>query len=112
MEELLANLKTYLKISDTSEDTLLLLLLNQAYAKVVNKRYPFGATDTQKATALTAYSDVVLDIALFLYNLQGAEGEKAHSENGVSRSYQTLDDYLAPIVSVAKFTSVDDTTAV
>jgi hypothetical protein len=109
MDELLSNIKIYLKITDTSEDALLLLLIRQALAKVVNKRYPFGATDAQKDIALTAYSDVVLDIALFLYNIQGAEGEKVHNENGVNRSYQSVDDYLTGIVPVAKFTSADAT---
>ena len=110
MEELLANLKTYLGITDTSEDAKINLMLNQALGKVIVKRYPFGATEEQKALALTAYFDIVFDIALFLYNTQGAEGEKSHSEPGVSRSYLSIDDYLSSIVPVCKFTSADTTT--
>ena len=103
----LENLKIYLKIdaSDTDEDELLSLLLSQADAKIVKKRYPFGATDEQKALALTAYSDIELDIAVFLYSKMGAEGEKSHSENGISRGYEKAEDYLSGIVSVCKISS-------
>ena len=85
----LTNLKIYLKITDTVEDDLLSLLLAQADAKILQKRFPFDATDEEKALALTAYSDVELDIAVYLYNKQGAEGEKAHNENGMNRSYES-----------------------
>ncbi|HWT74309.1 MAG TPA: phage head-tail connector protein [Mobilitalea sp.] len=114
MDELLSNLKIYLGADyDESKDgNKLSIMLNQALAKVVNKRYPFGSTEAQKTTVLTAYSDVVFDVALFMYNMQGAEGEKSHSENGVNRSYQSIDDLLTGIVPVAKFTSADATVTV
>jgi hypothetical protein len=114
MEELLSNLKTYLgdDYDESRDGNKLPIILNQALAKIINKRYPFGATETQKATVLTAYSDVVFDVALFMYNMQGAEGEKSHNENGINRSYQSIDDLLTGIIPVAKFTSADATTTV
>jgi len=89
MAESLTNLKTYLKIEDASEDSLLSLLLSQADAKIIKKRYPFGATDEEKVLALTAYSDVELDIAVYLYSKRGAEGETSHNENGMNRGYES-----------------------
>lgn len=100
----LENLKTYLN-NDDSEDSLLSLLLSQAENKVLNKRYPFGYANEEKQLALEKYSDVVMDIAVFLYNKQGAEGQTGHSENGISRSYENAgipDSFVQDIVPVAK----------
>lgn len=101
----LEDLKIYLKITDDSEDDLLSLFLSQAENKVLNKRYPYGYTDEEKAKALDKYSDIVLDIAVFLYNKQGAEGQTAHSENGIGRSYENAgipDSFVQDIIPVAK----------
>lgn len=101
----LASLKTYLNITDSLQDEKLSLFLSMAENKVLNKRYPFGYTDEEKATAIEKYSDVVMDIAVFLYNKQGAEGQTGHSENGISRSYENAgipDSFVSDIVPVAK----------
>ena len=100
----LENLKTYLN-NDGSEDILLSLLLSQAENKVLNKRYPFGYTDEQKALGLNKYSDIVFDISIYLYNKRGAEGQTAHNENGINRSYEKAgipDSFVSDIVPVAK----------
>ena len=95
----LENLKTYLgsELEENSDD-LLTLLLKQADAKIINKRFPFGATETEKEQALKQYEDIELNIAVYLYNKRGAEGEKSHSENGISRSYDSVDEYLKDII--------------
>lgn len=101
----LENLKIYLKITDNTEDDLLSLFLSMAENKVLNKRYPYGYTDEEKTAAIEKYSDVVMDIAVFLYNKQGAEGQTGHSENGISRSYENAgipDSFVQDIVPVAK----------
>lgn len=101
----LENLKIYLKITDNTEDDLLSLFLSMAENKVLNKRYPYGYTDEEKTAAIEKYSDVVMDIAVFLYNKQGAEGQTGHSENGISRSYENAgipDSFVSDIVPVAK----------
>lgn len=52
------------------------------------------------------YHTLQLDIAVELYNKQGAEGETSHSENGVSRSYDSayvsnaLLSQIIPVVNV------------
>jgi hypothetical protein len=101
----LENLKIYLKITDDTEDDLLSLFLSMAENKVLNKRYPYGYTDEEKTAAIEKYSDVVMDIAVFLYNKQGAEGQTGHSENGISRSYEKAgipDSFIQDIIPVAK----------
>lgn len=37
------------------------------------------------------YQCLVCEAAAYLYNKRGAEGQTAHSENGVSRSYESGD---------------------
>jgi hypothetical protein len=101
----LENLKTYLSISDASEDGLLSLLLNSADKKILNKRYPFGYTDEEAVIALEKYSDIELDIAVYLYNRKGSEGQTGHSEIGIGRSYESAgipDSYVRDIVPICK----------
>jgi len=88
MEELLTNLKLYLGITDTSEDTLLSFLLNVAGQKILDRLYPF---DDTKTSVPSRYLMKQVEIAQFLYNKRGAEGETSHSENGVSRTYENAD---------------------
>ncbi len=83
------NLKLYLGITDNSEDGLLSLLIKQADAAIIKKRYPFGATEEQKSKALLDYADIELNIAVYLYNKIGAEGQTSHNENGVNRGYES-----------------------
>lgn len=99
---MLLKLKTLLEIaeSETDEDILLALLITKATNKVVNTRHPYGCDDTQKATAVLRYEDIILDVAVYLYSKKGAEGQTVHSETGVSRSYESAgipQSYLADI---------------
>lgn len=51
------------------------------------------------------FSDLQLQIAVYLFNKQGAEGETSHSENGVSRGYENSDipeTLLAQIIPLAR----------
>lgn len=51
------------------------------------------------------YLNVQIQIATELYNKRGAEGQLAHSENGISRSYEKSDvspSLLSQITPMAK----------
>lgn len=98
----LKQLKTMLGIDveSTTENEALTLYLQIAERRVLNKAYPYGTTRT---TAPNKYSFKVLEIAQYLYLRRGSEGEKSHSENGVSRSYENADipdSMLSEIVSM------------
>lgn len=88
MEELLAKLKLYIGIADTDEDDLLLFLLEIAGQKILEKLYPF---DSSQLTVPDRYKLKQIEIAQFLYNKRGAEGEVSHNENGVNRTYENAD---------------------
>lgn len=74
--------------TDTSKDDFLLFLLDLAGNKLLERLYPFDGTKTEVPER---YRFKQIEIALFLYNKQGAEGETSHSENGMSRSYENAD---------------------
>ena len=56
--------------------------------KICRKAYPFDPTVTEVPEQ---YSLLQVEIAVYLLNKRGAEGEAAHSENGISRTYEDGD---------------------
>lgn len=87
---------------DTASTDLLQTLLEQAEGIVLNRRYPFGPPEG--AMVPVVYEHIQLQIALELYSKMGAEGQTAHKENGVDRTYESADvspSLLRRIVPVA-----------
>lgn len=92
MAELLTRLKVRLDITGTAEDALLKECLDSAIWSYVELRYPYSSfTIDQQGEPIVErrYASWVLDAAVEFYNKIGAEGQSAHSENGVSRSYES-----------------------
>ena len=77
-----------LKIRNTENvsDELLSDILESAKAVILSRRFPFGE---QPLEIESRYNDLQIRIAVEMFNKQGAEGELAHSENGVSRTYSS-----------------------
>lgn len=76
-------------LPDTANSDLLSYLLEQAEGIILNRRYPFGAPEG--ATLSAFYEQIQIRIALELFSKMGAEGQIAHSENGVSRTWEAAD---------------------
>lgn len=87
-EEKIAGLKVLIS-PETADDSLLSILLSQAEGIVLNKRYPFGVPED--ATVPRAYEHIQLQIAVELFAKMGAEGQTAHNENGIYRTYEAAD---------------------
>jgi hypothetical protein len=85
-EEKLQLLKAMVGESDTEE--VLLAYLNIAGRKIINRAYPYGTDETEVPTR---YDFLQCEIAAYLLNKRGAEGQTSHSENGISRSYESAD---------------------
>ena len=84
-EEMIAKVKT---MTDETDDTIISTYLDSAGQKIINKAYPF----VQDVTEVPArYQLLQCDIAAYLVNKQGAEGEMIHVENGIHRHYQNAD---------------------
>lgn len=78
------------KPNDSGEwsDDVLLAFLTIAGAKIISRAYPYDDTKTEVPAK---YGVLQCEIACYLLNKRGAEGQTSHSENGISRSYENAD---------------------
>ena len=74
--------------ADGWSDDVLKSYLTIAGQKILNRAYPYDDTITEVPRR---YSYIQCEIAAYLLNKRGAEGETAHSENGISRTYENAD---------------------
>jgi hypothetical protein len=84
----LEKLKLWLDISDsdTSKDKKLQLMLDRAES-VIKRRRHWPDDEPMESR----WNELQIQIAIFLWNKQGAEGETEHVENGVTRVYENAD---------------------
>ena len=73
-----------IRITENVTDAELEDILESAKAVIMSRRFPFGE---QPEEIENKYKDLQIRIAVEMYNKRGAEGETAHSENGISRTY-------------------------
>lgn len=71
-----------------TDEAVVIAYLQAAGAKILRKAYPYGAPS---AEVPDKYAFTQVEIAVYLLNKRGAEGETAHSENGISRTYENAD---------------------
>jgi len=89
MTDKLNQLKILLgKQGDNSEDDLLLMLLTLSAQKILERVYPYDGSIKEVPSR---YATKQVEIALYLYNKRGAEGQISHNENGISRTYESAD---------------------
>ena len=74
---------------DIATDSLLLYLLEQAEGIILNRRYPFGAPEG--AVLSPIHQQIQLRVAVELFGKMGAEGQTAHDENGIKRTWEAGD---------------------
>jgi hypothetical protein len=75
-----------IRITEKVTDAELEDILESAQAVIQSRRYPFGEIPLYLEER---YKDLQIRIAVEMFAKRGAEGETAHSENGVSRSYSS-----------------------
>lgn len=100
--EKLVVLKTILNIEGSSDDSLLSVYLSLAASKILRKAYPY---DSSKTEVPLSYAHLQCEIAVYLYNKRGAEGQSYHSENGINRAYENADipkSMLASVIPLAE----------
>ena len=73
--------------TDWSDD-IVLTYLAIAGRKIIDRAYPYDDTIEDVPRR---YELLQCEIAVYLLNKRGAEGETSHSENGISRSYENAD---------------------
>ena len=85
-EEKLTTLRVMVGGSDTDEVLSTYLLI--AGRKIIARAYPYKSDVTEVPTQ---YDTLQCEIAAYMLNKRGAEGQTSHSENGISRSYENAD---------------------
>ena len=90
-------------LTGETDDTVLLTFLDIAADKILAKCYPYRQ-DIRQVPA--RYRSTQLEIAVYLLNKRGAEGETAHSENGIGRSYENASVPDSMLKNITPFISV------
>lgn len=81
---------TYLRamVGGSDEDSVLSTYLTVAGKKIIAKAYPYDDSVTEVPEK---YDTLQCEIAAYLLNKRGAEGQIVHTENGITRSYENAD---------------------
>ena len=72
----------------TDTDEVLSTYLKLAGRKIIARAFPYDNTVTEVPVQ---YDTLQCEIAAYMLNKRGAEGQTSHSENGISRSYENAD---------------------
>lgn len=99
-EEKLAMLET---LSGETDEDILLTFLTLAGQKVIQRAYPYKHDVTEVPGK---YATNQVEIACYLLNKRGAEGETYHSENGINRSYENADIPDSMLARITPFVGV------
>lgn len=86
--EKLAILRQMLDEGDTTSDAIANAYLKAAEKAVINLAFPFG---DGSETMPEKYDYEQIEIACYMLNKRGAEGEKEHIEGGTHRTFEVAD---------------------
>ena len=79
-----------LLITDVSVTTeMISAYLDLAASRILDRLYPFGGSPSDWPAQ---YDMTQVELAIRMIARKGGEGESSHSENGVSRTYGSVDD--------------------
>lgn len=103
-EEKIEFLKVLVGTVGFGEDKLLKAYLRIAASIILKRLYPFDKEGERKLPG--SYAVKQCEIACFLYNKRGAEGETAHDENGIKRTYESGDVPPSMLKDIVPFAEV------
>ena len=103
-EEKIEFLKVLVGTVGFGEDKLLKAYLRIAASIILKRLYPFDKDGEKKLPG--SYAVKQCEIACFLYNKRGAEGETAHDENGIKRTYESGDVPPSMLKDIVPFAEV------
>ena len=94
--------QTYIGADIPATDAVISVYLDDAEAAILNRRYPFGIPDG--ANTPREYERLQCRLAARYFLRRGDEGEDVHNEDGVHRSYASVndEDLLMEVIQVAK----------
>ena len=88
----------------TNEDNRLKLIIMNAREIILNRRYISYSKRPEEFPLQFVMTSIA--VAIYIYNRIGAEGEIAHSEGGISRSYKETDIPNSLLVDVTPLMEV------
>lgn len=94
-DEKMITLETMLDSDDSAD--VLSTYLKIAGRKIIAKAYPYDSSVTEIPEK---YDLLQCEIAAYLLNKRGAEGQTSHSENGITRNYGGADVPEAMLSSI------------
>lgn len=99
-DEKIAMLKT---MQEEQDEGVLSTYLYLAGQKIILRAFGDTATVTEVPPQ---YDSIHLEIAAYMLNKRGAEGQTAHAENGVSRTYENADVPEALLAAITPYARV------
>lgn len=100
-EEKLIALRAMVGGSDTDE--VLFTYLKLAGRKIIARAFPYDNTVTEVPVQ---YDTLQCEIAAYMLNKRGAEGQTSHTENGVTRQYESADVPSSMLKTIAPYCGV------
>ena len=97
-QEKLNMLKNMVGTSDS--DDVLSTYLTLAGKKIIAKAYPY---DSSVSEVPEQYDTLQVEIAAYMLNKRGAEGQVTHTENGIQRQYENGDVPSSMLKTVTPF---------
>lgn len=85
-EEMLITLRAM--VGDSDSDEVLSTYLRLAGRKIIARAYPYDSSVTEVPAQ---YDALQCEIAAYMLNKRGAEGQTVHTENGITRQYEDAD---------------------
>ena len=98
--EKITTTRTLINDSEISADTIS-VYLNKAESAIRNRMYPFSMP-TENFEVPSKYEMLQCELACRYISRRGAEGEETHNENGINRTYGSINDsdLLAEVMQV------------
>ena len=80
-----------IQLSEEHDYDTVVCYLDFAKSKILDRLFPLKDYDPETTEIPEKYDNLQIEIAIYLLNKRGAEGETSHSENGTSRIYESAD---------------------
>lgn len=90
-------------VGGTDTDEVLSSFLNLAGSKIIAKAYPYKDKVNEVPTK---YHYLQVEIAAYMLNKRGAEGQTSHTENGITRQYENADVPASMLRAVTPYCGV------
>ena len=90
-------------IGDSETEEVLSVYLNLTGSKIIAKAYPYESDVTEVPNQ---YHYLQVEIAAYMLNKRGAEGQTVHTENGITRQYENADVPASMLKAITPYCGV------